>query len=383
VEGATDFLFLIAVALAIKVSHLGAIYCARLILTASHLAGVGFLYVAARKIFAVHPAIAAALAPYLATGPGLVHCSNGFSGPFYGLMVLAAWSFALAAVTERPTLQRSIGFACFALLTGLTRPDGVLLAIFMSAALLYALRGSAKQMLLITVGVFLVLGGAYFLWRLHYFGHQLPNPFYKKGGGHLYPLSLKDSIVSIVKMLLPMLPIYALGLVAPRARRRTIFALIPIVGFALIWVLLTDENNLGTRFQYPALPLGLLSTQLVLAGLVEEAKAREWTWPADASPRALNFAAMVLVLCSIAMGALWWKPLYLSANSSLGSGPYRIATGLAQWKDRHYTIRQLRPGLFPTSRSGGRSMDGASTTKRSFTIPSGLLTPILTGISPR
>ena len=40
VEGATDFLFLIAVGLAIKVSHLGAIYCARLILIASHLAGV-------------------------------------------------------------------------------------------------------------------------------------------------------------------------------------------------------------------------------------------------------------------------------------------------------------------------------------------------------
>ena len=139
VEGATDFLFLIAVALAIKVSHLGAIYCARLILIASHLAGVAFLYVASRKIFAVHSAIAAALALYLAIGPGLVHCSNGFSGPFYGLMALVAWSFALAAVTEGPTLQRSIGFACFALLTGLTRPDGVLLAIFISAALLYAL----------------------------------------------------------------------------------------------------------------------------------------------------------------------------------------------------------------------------------------------------
>ena len=141
----------------------------------------------------------------------------------------------------------------------------------------------------------MVLGGAYFLWRLHYFGHLLPNPFYKKGGGHLYPVSLKDFIVGIVKMLLPTLPIYA-WLVAPRARRRTIFALIPIMGFAVIWILLTNENNLGMRFQYPGVPLGLLSTPLVLAGLIEEAKARGWTWPADANPKALNVAAMVLVL---------------------------------------------------------------------------------------
>ena len=186
---------------------------------------------------------------------------------------------------------------------------------------------------------------------------MLPNPFYKKGGGHLYPVSLKDSIVYIVKMLLPMLPIYALGLGAPRARRRTIFALIPIVGFALIWVLLTNENNLGMRFQYPALPLGLVSTPLILAGLGEEAKTRGWTWPTNTNPKAMNVAATALVLCSVPMGALWWRPLYLASSQIGGSGAYRIAAGLAQWKDRHYTILATEAGVIPYF-SQWRAIDG-------------------------
>src|SRR5215475_754736 len=154
VEGATDFLFLLAVTAVIKLTHLGAIFSVRLLLVVTHLAGTASLYIAARRIFAVNSALAAALALYLGTGPGLVHASNGFSGPFYGLMALVTWSFALATVVDGTKLQRSIGFATFALLTGLTRPDGVLLAVFMSIALLYALRGEAKQILMITVAVF-------------------------------------------------------------------------------------------------------------------------------------------------------------------------------------------------------------------------------------
>jgi hypothetical protein len=357
VEGATDFLFLIAVTLVIKISHLGAILSARLLLTACHVAGAGFLYAASRRIFAVHPAIAATLALYFATGPGIVHSSNGFSGPFYGLMALVAWSYALATVTEGVTLRRSIGFASFALLTGLTRPDGVLLAIFMSAALLYALRGQAKQIVLITVAIFVVLGGAYFLWRVHYFGHLLPNPFYKKGGGHLYPFSLKRSASNVTKMLLPTLPVYALGLLAPLARRRTIFSLIPVVGFTVIWILLTNENNLGMRFQYVVLPVSLLSMPLILRGLSEEAEARGWRLPAVANRTAWNAAPFVLVLSSVAMESIWWKTVYLEDMNEPGSGAYKIAAGLAQWEDRHYTIVATEAGVIPYF-SRWRSIDG-------------------------
>jgi arabinofuranosyltransferase len=357
VEGATDFLYLVALTVFIKISHLGAIFSARILLTLCHLGTVAFLYYSARKIFAVHPAFAAALALYLGTGPGLVHSSNGFSGPFYGLMASVAWYFALTTVTSGSTLRRSIGFASFALLTGLTRPDGVLLAIFMTAALLYALRGSAKQIILITVGIFLVFGGAYFLWRWHYFGHLLPNPFYKKGGGHLYPFSLKRSLTNVTKMILPMVPVYIFGLIAPRARRRTIFALIPIVGFAVIWVLLTNENNLGMRFQYVVLPISLMSMPLVIKGLIEEIKARGWSSPAVLDRRALNTAAIVAVLCTIGLASIWWSELYYADMVPPGSGAYKIATGMAQWQDKSYTVLATEAGVIPYF-SNWRAIDG-------------------------
>ncbi|MEI2693290.1 MAG: hypothetical protein V9H69_27650 [Anaerolineae bacterium] len=42
--------------------------------------------------------------------------------------------------------------------------------------------------------VFLLLGGAYFLWRWFYFGHPFRDPYYMKGGGQLYLDSLKASV---------------------------------------------------------------------------------------------------------------------------------------------------------------------------------------------
>jgi hypothetical protein len=356
VEGATDFLFLVVLAGCIKISHFGTIFTTRLLLLVCHLLGVGCMYLGARRLFSVHRAVAAGLALYFGTGPGLVHCSNGFSGPFYALMTLAAWYFALEIVTRGSTLGRSVGFAMFALLTGLTRPDGVFLALFMAAALLYALGGKARQVLLVTVAVFAALGGAYFLWRFHYFGHLLPNPFYKKGGGHFYPESLKRASSNVFKMLLPLWPLYALGLLAPLARRRTIFALIPVVAFTGIWVLLTNENNLGMRFQYPVLPIALLGLPLVLGGLIDEARERDWTLPPMSAPAAgvaLYTAILMLILCT----NMWWKTIYINDAAPHGSGAFRIAEGLRQWKNRNYTILATEAGVIPYF-SGWRAIDG-------------------------
>ena len=356
VEGATDFLFLLVVAFFIKISPFGTIFTTRLLLLICHLATTSLLYVAARKIFRIHPAMAAALALYLGTGPGIVHCSNGFSGPFYALMALLAWSFAILTITEGVKLSRSIKFSVFALLTGLTRPDGVLLALFMCVALIYALRGSAKQILLVTMGVFLVFGGAYFLWRFHYFGYLLPNPFYKKGGGHLYVGSLRRAMANVTRMLLPLLPIYALGLILPKARRSTVFSLIPIVGFTAIWILLTNENNLGMRFQYVVLPISLLSVPLILRDLRQEAHDRGWsTGMLDALT--FNVAAYTVVLTLVIVESVWWTTVYQADVSSHGSGAYNIAMGLAQWRDRGYTMLVTEAGVIPYF-SGWRAIDG-------------------------
>ena len=350
VEGATDFLYLIALSAWMKITGLGAILGARLLLAISHVAGVLVLYGAARRIAGAGRVTATLLSVYMALGLGIVHTGNGFSSPFYGLMALLAWCFALQVFERGSTTARCVGFAAFALITGLTRPDGVLLAIFMTAALLYGLRGASARIVLITVSVFAVFGGAYFAWRFHYFGHLLPNPFYKKGGGHLYFDTLKLSITSVVKLLMLVLPVFVLGLVVPVTRRLAVFSLIPVVGFACIWVLLSNENNYGMRFQYVVLPMSLLSAAALVRRLQDWFAVRELAGDGRAE-RSLGFAVpawgWVLAVATMLLGIhLYWHSLVFGPEL-VGTGAYRIATGLSQYEDRHYTMVVTEAGVIP------------------------------------
>jgi hypothetical protein len=110
---------------------------------------------------------------------------------------------------------------------GLARPEGVFLA------------------------VFLTLGLAYFLWRWSYFGHPLPNPFYKKGAGLLHWYSLRQSFKNLAALGPPFLFVLALGLLVKGLRRWALFALLPVVAFTALWILISDET-------YPARPARLL-----------------------------------------------------------------------------------------------------------------------------
>ena len=356
VEGATDFLYLLVLSAWMKVSGLGAILAARLLLAFSHIACVAVLYGAARRIAGAGRVTSAVLAAYLALGLGIVHTGNGFSSPFYGLMALLAWCFAWSVVERGSTTARGAGFAAFALLTGLTRPDGVLLAVFMTAALLYLLRGASLRVVAITVGVFAVFGGAYFAWRFHYFGHLLPNPFYKKGGGHLYPSTLRFSFSSVFKMLMPLIPVFLLGLFVPVTRRLAIFSLIPVAGFTSIWILLSNENNYGMRFQYVVLPFSLLSAAALLhrlrlhfarTSLGESLSGPRFILPVWAS--ALSVVVLLMAL------HLYWNTL-VPGPERIGTGAYGIATGLARYQDRHYTMVVTEAGVIPYF-SGWRAID--------------------------
>jgi len=343
VEGATDFLFLVALSGWMKLTHLRAIFGARLLLSVFQVMGVALLYVAARKIAGCYRWLAAVLAIYLALGPGLTQIANGFSGPFYGLMALAAWCFAMSAGIKGSTLGRSLGFAGFALLTGLTRPDGVFLAFFMACALVYFLRQASRQVVLITLATFVFLGGAYFLWRVHYFGHLLPPPFYKKGGGRIYPSSLRVSAGNVFRLLMPFVPVYFAGLLAPRARRFTVFSLIPLIGFTSIWILLTSENSAAMRFQYVVVPFATLSVAAIVPRLAEQMQYAGWSlrlW----QPR--RWVIALLVLCVAVSFKMYWRTA-VEGPELLGTGPYTIAAGLSKFEDRNYTIATTEAGVVP------------------------------------
>ena len=350
VEGATDFLYMVILAGCMKIFHGGAITTSRILLLLCHGATVALVFAGGRKLFEAGRPFALALAIYLMLGPGALLAASSFSGPLYGLAAMGAWWFACAMVHDAVTQRRLWLFALLALMAGLIRPDGVVLAIIITLTLCYGLissgrRTEALRSLGLVSAVFVILGGAYFLWRFHYFGYLLPNPFYKKGGGHLYPDSLHRSVYNMVKMLLPVLPLAILAMMLKETRRRTLFVFATPFFFSLIWILLTNENNWYMRFQYVAIPLTLMSIPYITNAL-------EHRFPNalhfDLTERFGSWSVLALTATlTVLVGGTYWKTLYDLPMRENGSGAYNIARGLHQWKDRHYTMVLTEAGVIP------------------------------------
>ena len=126
------------------------------------------------------------------------------------------------------------------------------------------------------------------------------------------------------------------------------FALIPLVGFTWIWILLTNENNADNRFQYVAFAIGVMSVPLILRAARGNANERNWGIPVPMP------TLWVLAGCALVMSVLWWRLMFPAVDT--GSGEYNIATGLAKWKDRGYTLTTTEAGVIPYF-SGWRSID--------------------------
>ena len=113
-----------------------------------------------------------------------------------------------------PPAALRLAFA--SLLLGLARPEGVFLGVFFLLAVIVYRHGEGTKALVSRfLLVFLTLGLAYFLWRWYYFGHPLPNPFYRKGGGVLHPHSLRMAWRNLWELSLPFVVAARRG--APRA----------------------------------------------------------------------------------------------------------------------------------------------------------------------
>jgi len=333
VDGATDFLFMVTIALISRLSHHGPILIARLLIAVSHLASVGLLYLCSRRLFGWPVWAAACLTLYLALDLAPAYVKMGFGAPFFAFMAMVAWALALLCIVNGATTARGIGLGFALLAMGLVRPEGVLLVGMILAAMLYERRREALAAVVPAVAVFASLGLVYFAWRWHYFGYPLPNPFYLKGGGHFFLDSLEISIENVLRMLAPALPFFVLSAFST-ARRRAWTALIPTVGFTLIWVLLSNENNHAMRFQYGVVPLTLLSIPYITGGL--EARFT-WLRPGWISQTAL-------VLLTIGLAKVYWKPMTTVTD---GTGLYNIAVALQPYHDRDYVLAVTEAGLLP------------------------------------
>ncbi len=348
VDGATAFLFLLLVAAAHR-AHVPLEAAARGIGLAAHAATVLLVYFGARRLHGVSRRWALAPAVFVAVGPGLRHLAACYGTPLFTLTAAGSWLFATALAEAQAGAEAApaLGFAVAALVCGLARPEGVFLGAFMLAAVLAA-RGGAGFRTIVGryLAVFLTLGLSYFLWRWHYFGHPLPNPFYKKGAFLLHWHTLRLAWRDLWTLGLPFAALPAAGLLVRGARRASLFVLIPVLLFVGIWILISDETNYVGRFRYPLVPL-------LLIGCLPVARALgSWlgsAWPAarrlSTARGATAAATATSLICALALA--WYEHRSYRFVAPRRMGLYDAALVLRDYAQHDFDLATTEAGLLP------------------------------------
>ena len=351
-DGATDFLFMVISAGLIKFG-IAVGRSVRSIAFGSHLLTVLLVYWANRKIWKANIPISFLSGLYLGVGTGFSYVAAFFGTPFFALFAGLTWILSnLLIQKQTPPFWLSLLFAFSALLTGLSRPEGVVLSIGMLISIII-LKGWGASLKTITAFavVFLFLGGAYFLWHWNYFGFPLPNPFYKKGGGGLYWDSFWESIGNLLRFGGPFMLAFLLGFRSREKARRTVAYLIPLILFASAFILISNETNFGGRFQYALWPLVLLSWYPLFDGLTLDL-GFSWQHPIKVRNRAI----LILTGSALAFGALFYSSsqncVLTAAQSTCAvayeaDGRYDAAKMLSNFQGKGYVIATSEAGLLP------------------------------------
>lgn len=339
VDGATDFLFMIIVAL-FHFFGFSLEVAVRSITIFSHFCTIALIFFGMRQMqhSGVLPAWLSAV--YFAFGPGLFLAAAYFGTPFFSLAVASAWLLGQRLISvDKRTIRRYLSFSVACLIVGLIRPEGVLISAFMLIAISVEVSfREFRRLVTIFAAVFVFLGGTYFIWRWDYFGYPLPNPFYKKGGGTLHFSGLLSSLKWSGLLLYPFVIAFILSLRSKSTIRLGISFSIPIVGSVGMWVLLSSEMNFGGRFQYPILAMAILSWYPLIRTLRIDLRL----------PKFSAFGAMqkIAVVSSAAFITVIFFTIHISITSNIRNakdGRYEIGLMLSEYADNAYTIATPRP----------------------------------------
>lgn len=359
-DGATDFLFMAALA---GLHSLGlelevAVYLLGIL---AHFLTVALLFWALWHRWKFPLWLAWSSALFFLLGPGLWLTAAYFGTAFFALWV-ALMVYVFLELTEAYSSRFAWLFALFFLLSGLTRPEGVLLGSMMALVLMVFYNRKENLALLLRIGLLLgLIGSAYFLWRWDYFGKPLPHPFYKKGGGTFYPFSVRSSLIGVVKMAWPFLIVLG-GDWLTRSSFRAKWSVLPLIGGMLMWGFLSDEMNFGFRFQYPLLAMVVLMTG-------HQLKSRK-----QFPPFTVYWGLGLFLL-------LGWQVFSSGKIRNYPDGRYAIAKGLAQYADKGYKLVSTEAGLLPLY-SEWKSMDSWGLNDRRIVSEGGLTKAYLSAWQP-
>lgn len=334
-DGATDLLAVLLAAGLMHITGMPAETAVRLLDGASIVAVAAIvLTVSWRRCRS--PFLAVFAVAWIILGPILVYTEVYFVTPLFALLALLTWLAAKAA-RERPEARSGILFAAVAVLLTLDRPEGAFLSAFIALAML-----ATRQMRLSTFGVFVavgvICGALYLLWRVHYFGHLLPNPFYIKGQGAVHPHALLAAIRGVLIMAAPFVLILGAGLAVGRLRAQSAAPLLTAALFTMLWLLLSSATNYEYRFQYAIVPLLAVEWPAVAAEL------------ALRLPRKGQIASGLILLLLLPVEFHHWR---LSPHPD---GRLVVGRALAAYAGDHYWMATSEAGLL-TFYSGWNDID--------------------------
>lgn len=362
VDGATDFLFMVASAALIKLGFTVG-QAVRGIGFVSHLLTILIIYFTNRNIHNGNKYLSFLSGLYFVFGTGLSYVSAYFGTPFFALAAASTWTLSLILTRQQnPNFWLILAFSLSGLITGLIRPEGVILACLMLLSII-VMRGLKNSISIIIIfgTVFLLLGGSYFLWRWDYFGYPLPNPFYKKGDGGWSWSTFWISLGNTLRLSLPVLFAFIYAFRSKETTKLALAYLIPIIGFASAFGLVSDEMNYGARFQYATVPIALMSwIPLVSAGRVgssalfepyRDQKLMEQN-QLQSQARSVNFILLITVAMSLVFYS-WYQNCNLILYQQSCDRPYErdgrleMAQMLADYRDKGYVIATTEAGLIP------------------------------------
>ncbi len=344
VDGATDFLYMFAVG---SIARLGFDVAAVAwgLSAFCHVLTVALLYLSIRWLQGTaRVSLAVFVALFFALGPGLALTAAYFGTPSFALFSLVTLVIGRARVDDRLGDWADTGYAFSCLILGLIRPEGIFLGAFITISLILSMDpGRARHLVARYLIVMLVFGGAYFVWHWSYFGYPLPNPYYKKGGGHLHIWPLVQSVRNIIRFGWLFLVTVGLAMLSSPLRKKALLTFLPVCGFTLIWILLSDEMNQKGRFQYAALPILLFGwPELVteLAGIL----GFDFRLPRQSTVSRL--------LLRIGVGFCGFILLYVlrkdfPVEQGADFAHREVATKLRPYRAKGYTIVASEAGLLP------------------------------------
>ena len=152
---------------------------------------------------------------------------------------------------------------------------------------------------------------------------------------------LKRSVGDILAECWPAIPIGLLALRARPSQKNLAVLLVPAVLFAGIWIALSSENNHLMRFQFPMVPMVLISLPSLTWGLPTQPGLPQF----NTLPRGLRVTLAAAVLSCLLCCMFIWGQIYGPAVD-IASGLH-IQPKRRKFAGKGYTMAVTEAGQFP------------------------------------